>query len=119
MRLQGVIQYSPTEIRAIQNAIAYIDSNPEKPITAEELASDYQIGIKKLQNGFIRITGLTVHYYLLQVRLEKAKELLADLDLPLKTIAYKVGFRTRSHFGQFFKKYTGQTPVQYRFGNGV
>jgi AraC-like DNA-binding protein len=114
MHINGVIRFSPHELEAINNAIEYINQNFYKAITADELATDFKINIKKLQNGFIRKTGFTVHCYILNVRLTQAKALLSDLDEPIKTIHAKIGFRSQSHFGQFFKKYVSSTPYQYR-----
>ncbi|MGI6403331.1 MAG: response regulator transcription factor [Oscillospiraceae bacterium] len=52
--------------------------------------------------------------YLMELRLERAQELLLHTDLKIETIANKVGFVNHNYFGQVFKRFTGLTPRQYR-----
>ena len=53
--------------------------------------------------------------YLSELRIEKAKELLADLTVNIKDIGQKVGYRDSSYFTKVFKRITGVTPSEYRF----
>jgi AraC-like DNA-binding protein len=108
-----VTRFSRSEIEAIDEAIKYIDRMFNKKINMLDLSETYNIPEKKLQAGIIKRTGLTIHGYIECARLHKAKELLAD-DAPLKSIAKLVGYRSQSQFGYFFKKHTGQTPLEYR-----
>ena len=50
----------------------------------------------------------------LHERIEKAKELLRDLNRPTKQIAYQTGFESVFYFSRLFKEKTGLTPTQYR-----
>jgi transcriptional regulator GlxA family with amidase domain len=52
--------------------------------------------------------------YLLKVRIDRAKELLADTGLKISDIALSVGFSNQQRFNEMFKKYVHQTPLQYR-----
>lgn len=52
--------------------------------------------------------------YLNKVRIEKAKELLANTDLKVWEIAEKVGYKNPKHFARIFKDITGLTPNEYR-----
>lgn len=49
-----------------------------------------------------------------QERLNKAKEFLAQTNIHLYDVCYKVGYLSPSYFSRLFKKYTGQTPGEYR-----
>ncbi len=54
--------------------------------------------------------------YLTELRVEKAKELLEDMTINVKDISQKVGFRDSSYFTKVFKRITGVTPSEYRYG---
>jgi two-component system response regulator YesN len=57
---------------------------------------------------------MTIHYYLTNIRLEKAKELLGDGSLKVQDIAQKVGYESTSYFISLFLKSQGVTPNEYR-----
>lgn len=51
-----------------------------------------------------------------QVRVEQAKRLLVQTDLPVQAVGEKVGFPNANYFFKLFKKMTGRTPNDYRSG---
>lgn len=53
--------------------------------------------------------------YLSELRIEKAKELLADITVNIKEIGQEVGYRDSSYFTKVFKRITGVTPSEYRY----
>ena len=55
--------------------------------------------------------------YLSELRIKKAKELLADITINVKDIGQKVGYRDSSYFTKVFKRFTGVTPSEYRYGS--
>lgn len=114
MRINGTFHFTPNEVKCIDEAINLIEKIYPQVISADQLSEEVNLDIKKLQAGFKRKTGLTVHHYQLNVRIERAKADLADFDLPLKVITFRHGFKDASQFGKLFKKKTGQTPMEYR-----
>ncbi len=52
--------------------------------------------------------------FLRDLRLRRAARLLAETDLPVKTVAGRVGFASRSHFSRAFKASFGADPAAYR-----
>lgn len=54
--------------------------------------------------------------YLSELRIEKAKELLADVTVNIKDIGQRVGYRDSSYFTKVFKRIVGVTPSEYRYG---
>lgn len=64
-----------------------------------------------------RITGQTAHSFIHQQVINIAKALLTQTTLSMKEISYKLSFISLSHFSNFFKKYTGFTPVEFREKN--
>jgi AraC family transcriptional regulator len=63
---------------------------------------------------FKEATGLAPHRYVMQSRMERAKTLLTDTDLPVNEIAHLVGYASHGHFSTIFAQFTGQLPAQYR-----
>ncbi|MGV2787196.1 helix-turn-helix domain-containing protein, partial [Clostridium perfringens] len=67
-----------------------------------------------LRSIFKEKTGMTIHDYLTRIRLNKAKELLADDSLKVQDIAQRVGYESTSYFISLFLKSQGVTPNEYR-----
>jgi len=58
---------------------------------------------------------VTPHHYLVQKRVERARELLARTELSLSEIAYAVGFSDQSHLTRHFRQMLEVTPGQFRW----
>ena len=72
---------------------------------------------RSLEIRFERAMGRTLHREICRVRLERAKRLLQETDLPLDKVAAGAGFNTASYLTQVFKKHIDMTPAQYRRSN--
>ena len=90
----------------------------EEHYTEERSAGFYaqQIGLTpKRINEILRTkTGMTISQLLYQLLLIEAKRELFHGRLPIKEIAYQLGFADQSYFARFFKKHTGITPEEFR-----
>jgi AraC family transcriptional regulator len=60
-------------------------------------------------------TGKTPHQYLLEQRMERARQLLQSKDARILDVAIACGFRTQQHFAKVFRRTTGISPRQYRW----
>jgi len=85
-----------------------------RAVTMAELASRCSISPRHLMRGFKAATGTTIHAYIAQVRLERAKALLDSATIPLKEISAEVGFANPSHFAAEFRRRIGCSPSEYR-----
>ena len=63
---------------------------------------------------FKQETGQTVNEYLTQIRMQQAKQFLADPHIKLYDVCYKVGYLSPSYFSKLFKKITMMTPSEFR-----
>lgn len=102
------------DMYSIEKAIAYIELHYMDKISAEHLAFEVMLSKGKIQAGFVKRTGSTLHEYLIHVRIGKAKELLVNTNHPIKVVADAAGFINDSHFCKVFRKYNAISPVQYR-----
>lgn len=100
----------------VRQVLAYIDSHPTGRISNAQIGADLNYNPNYLNRLMIQHTGMTLHQYVLQSRLEYAMSLLHTTDRPVNDIALELGFHSLSHFSNFFKKETGTTPVLYRRG---
>jgi AraC family transcriptional regulator len=63
---------------------------------------------------FKQSMGISPHQYLLQQRVEQAKQLLKGKKLAIAEIALQCGFNSQSHLSKHFREATGMTPSDYR-----
>ena len=99
---------------AVTEALDYIASHYAMPLKNGELAKLTGYHEYYLNRLFLARTGMSIHRYVLALRLDEAKKLLANTTLPLSQIAAAVGFGSGAHFAGFFKKETGLTPSRFR-----
>uniref|UniRef100_UPI00403F9E3C AraC family transcriptional regulator n=1 Tax=Candidatus Enterococcus willemsii TaxID=1857215 RepID=UPI00403F9E3C len=98
--------------------MTYMDNNYAQDITIEQLATAHFISPTYLSRIFKEVTGISPISYLIQVRLERASELLANETYTIKEIAKAVGYEDAYHFSKSFKKQYGISPSQARKKNG-
>jgi LacI family transcriptional regulator len=58
--------------------------------------------------------GRTIHAEINRVRFARAKQLVAESDLPLKQVSFQAGFRHVQYMTAIFRRRLGQTPKEYR-----
>jgi AraC-type DNA-binding domain-containing proteins len=82
--------------------------------TAGELAALCGISVRHLNRQFQALTGRTIADYVTNYWLEQAKAMLADGEIPIKNVAFALGFTHANSFARAFGRATGETPTQYR-----
>lgn len=100
--------------RQMKRVIEYIQAHLAEPISLETLARQIGYSAYHFALLFRETTGVTPHQFVLSKRLERARYLLAQTDLPLSQVTLEVGFQSQSHFTHTFKSHLGVTPRQYR-----
>ena len=98
----------------IQVSINYIKNNFERDISIRDIAKFAFLSPSYFTRVFKEEVGLTPINYLMNVRIERAKELLQGTELKISDIALNVGFSNQQRFNEIFKKHTKMTPTQYR-----
>lgn len=79
--------------------------------TLSALSGYHEVHLNRL---FSRHAGMTVHRYVLSVRVDAARQLLLNSDLSLSEIAEQTGFSSAAHLGGCFREYTGISPARFR-----
>ena len=101
--------------RALRKVREFIEANLDQKISIEALARAVGLSMFHFARAFKQSEGVTPHDYLVQRRVNRAKELLAATDLPLSEIAVTVGFSDQSHCARRFREYMGVCPRDYRW----
>ena len=94
----------------IVEILRYIDQHLAEDLDAEELARVFYISKYHMMRLFRRETGTTIHLYITQKRLVKAKELM-DSGMRATEACYRCGWRSYSSFTRAYNKHLGTTPT--------
>lgn len=99
---------------SVIRVIRYIEDNLLKPISLEMLANQANISKYHFCRRFKSCMGTSPMQFVLAKRIIKAKELLKREGLTISMVAAEAGFSELGSFTEQFKKFTGQTPTQYK-----
>ncbi len=102
---------TPSQLKII---IEYIQTHLEHDLSLNTLASLIHISPHYFASLFKQSIGLSPHKYITQCRLEKAKKLLRQQNLPIVFICQEVGFKNQSHFTRVFRQHFKITPKAYQ-----
>ncbi|MGG1598273.1 response regulator transcription factor [Paenibacillus naphthalenovorans] len=100
--------------KVIAKAAAYIETHFHEEVTLEQLAEHVGLSKSYLSSYFKKVTGESFIDYMLQLRVEKAKELFRQTNLKIYEVAEAVGFQDPKYFTKSFKRITGVSPNQYK-----
>ncbi len=95
--------------------IQLMEDNTEDPLSLSHLASKVGISTRQLERLFRRYLSLSPKRYYMQIRLDKARNLLRQTDMPVIEIAIACGFQSPSHFARWYKFQYGLSPYRDRF----
>ncbi|MEM9539441.1 MAG: AraC family transcriptional regulator [Cyanobacteria bacterium P01_E01_bin.42] len=98
----------------LRPVLDYIDAHLDGEIKLEDLARLPNMSQFHFSRLFKQSLGITPHQYLIQQRVERAKQLLKQTEQSISDIALECGFNSHSHLGKRFRQLTGMTPKAYR-----
>ena len=102
--------------RRTKEALQYIENHYTEPITLDDIANSIHLSRSECCRCIKRCMNMTPFEFLLQLRIQKAGQLLSNSKSPLSIaeLASAVGFNSCSYFNKLFRKYMGCTPSQYK-----
>lgn len=98
----------------LRQVVERIEESLDAGVSVQELAQHCRMGTHHFTRLFKASTGRSPYRYVLDLRISRAKKLLAETSLSLAEIAYKLGFASQSHFTTSFRQHTQFTPQQFR-----
>lgn len=111
----GCIFESPNRKYVVKQMIRYFNEHYHEKISLDQIAKNMYLSTFYISKIFKAETGDTPINYLIELRMEKARELMeASPDLSIQTIASMVGYEDAYHFSKLFKKHFGTAPSKYR-----
>ena len=106
-----------TDITSGLELRSLIKSSGELEISLQQVAGFVHINPNHFSEVFKRETGCTYIEFVTQERMKRAVDFLQSTQTKVSDIARRVGYEDIKYFTQQFKKYTGQTPSEYRQGS--
>ncbi len=126
-KIYGIINYLKTEyghednesvenqqLIYVRTVIKYIQLKYSEQIHMDDIAGACGLNRSYLTRLFHEATGTTIKGYLLSYRMKTAQTLLRKTDYTIQYIGYAVGYNDIFTFSKAYKKFTGQTPSEYR-----
>ncbi|MGF6573945.1 transcriptional regulator GlxA family with amidase domain [Paraburkholderia sp. GAS333] len=116
----GQSQYSPyigagsDEDPIIGKIHRYVTDHITDVLSIEQLAGAVAVSRRTFSRLFEKYANVTPSVFVEQVRVDTARKLLEESDAPLKTVAFKCGFRSATHMRTTFSRRLEVTPKQYR-----
>lgn len=99
---------------SIQDIKKYISENLNEKLTVSKLGETVNMSSSHFSRVFKQQTGFSPYDYVLLSRLNRAKYLLLETDMPISAIAYDIGFNSESNFIYFFTENEGISPGKFR-----
>ncbi len=98
----------------LERALAFLRRNYAQPIGSADAAAAASLSPSRFHALFRRWLNQTPQAYLTALRIARARELLAESDLPIAQIALLVGYGDQTALSRAFRRETGTTPARYR-----
>ena len=100
--------------KSIVKALEYIHAHFNENISLSDVADQLYLSPEYFSRLFKEVTGGNFSIYLINYRLNEAKNLLINTDLRITDISFRIGYNNHSYFSRLYKKYMGMTPEEER-----
>lgn len=99
---------------AINRAVRYIEEHFAEPLSLQQVASHIHLNAAYFSHLFKKETGRSFVQFLIDLRMERAKQLLSNTDMNVTEVSGVVGYDLPNYFAKLFKQATGCSPKEYR-----
>lgn len=100
--------------RQVRGIMDYLQAHHSEPLTGELLEKGLGMSFDHMNRLFRQETGTTIFHQLNRIRIGHARELLGTGGMPLAEIADRVGIPDPFYFSKVFRRFTGESPSDYR-----
>lgn len=102
------------QFKRLQDAKYLIEKFMDNPCSIRALSKKVNINECDLKRGFKKINGLSIHQYIIKIRMEKARDLILNTDRSIRDICTQIGYTNHGYFAQIYSKYFGAAPLKHR-----
>jgi LacI family transcriptional regulator len=115
----GVVARRSSDALAIEDpdvsaAVRYIREHACEPMNVKQVMDNVPISRRALESRFRKLLGRSPHDEILRCRIERAKQLLSETELPVKAVADRVGVGNSEYLSVLFRRLEGCTPIDFR-----
>lgn len=103
-----------SNVDAVKEPVDYIRQNFQHPFTIEELAEVAYLSVSALERRFKKYLAKTPKQFINEVRLENARKLLVETNMPISQVGDATGFSDHSYFSKQFRLFFGELPSDFR-----
>lgn len=107
-------KYTNRQLALVNQIKDFIYQHRIENITLSDIAQAVYLSPSYISAIFKKEAGQTIHDYMLSLKMQEAKKLLSETHMKILEISEYLGYETPHYFSYSFKRYTGQTPGQYR-----
>lgn len=104
---------------AVAKALSLLRQNVHRAIQVDELAAVSGVSRRVLERRFVELLGRTPADEIRRAHLDRARQLLVEMDCPMSQVAELAGFGSQAYFADAFRRQFGVTPFVYRRKNRV
>ncbi|GEM_PF-323799 len=117
-RLQAIIEiparkHNDVSRSVVEQAIDFMKTHYDEDISLDSMAERYFLNPTYFSRLFKQYTGNTFTDYLIELRMERAKDLIEAGKYKMYEVSRMVGYRSEKYFYRVFKQYTGRSPLEY------
>lgn len=101
----------------IEQVLVIMENDIKGSLTVADYAAEIHLSADRFSHLFTETMGVSPHRYMLDLKINKAKQLFRQTDLNVREVAEFVGISDPLYFSRLFKKQAGVTPTDYRNEN--
>ena len=116
-QILGSQKFLPKIDNRMTRALTYLNDHLHQSCSLSQLAQRANLSPSHFKVEFKRQTGKTTREYVMELRMKKARALLAYTDIPIPLIAQRVGYASQSAFTRRFSDFFKESPRHYRRGH--
>jgi LacI family transcriptional regulator len=115
----GVVRRTSTDMLAVDDphlaaAVRFIRERACDPCSVPDILAHVPVGRRWLEQQFVQQLGRTPHAEIVHARMEVARRLMVQTDIPVPEVAHRCGFSTVQSFNRVFRNTTEESPAAYR-----
>lgn len=103
-----------TQNRYVNSILKYINDNITTPLSLTDVCQAVHLSKEYVARVFKKEMGITVTEYIIQQKLNLAKDMLSSDEISLKDISEKLGYQDYNYFSRLFKRYYGISPIKMK-----
>jgi two-component system response regulator YesN len=102
------------ESKIVNDIKEYIRDNIESKLTRKEIADQVYLSPDYLTKLFRKETGMTIIEFVTEEKVNVAKRMIGQDNIPIGEVAQRLGYENFSYFSEIFRKKTGKSPSEYK-----